>query len=421
MTSYRPRVLDEVLSRRLRSSGAVLLEGPKACGKTFTAEQRAASAVYLDIDEAALAALQVDPKLVLSGAAPQLVDEWQLDATRVWNHVRDEVNKRGKHGQFILTGSAVPEEDSLRHTGAGRVSRLQMRPMALSESGESTGEMSLAALMRGERPSAGPSALTVPGVAELVSRGGWPLNLSLSPEDASRANVDYLRNIAEVDINRVGPSRRDPTTAERVLLALARNTSMEHKVARIAKEVAGDAEASLARSTLYDYLPALARLQILELQPAWGTHLRSRTRLVTAERTHLVDPSLAAAALGAGPARLLADVRTLGLLFESMVVRDVRVYADLLDATVYHYRDSDQLEVDVIVQSRSGEWGAFEVKLGSGDPVDAAAANLRALAAKVETAKVGKPTVLGVITGTGYGYTRPEDGVVVVPIGHLGP
>lgn len=420
MLTYRPRLLDAVLAQRLNSSGAVLLEGPKACGKTFTAEQVAASSVYLDVDEAARAAMQVDPRLVLGGAAPQLVDEWQLDATRVWNHIRDEVNRRGLPGQFILTGSSVPEDDARRHTGAGRFARLHMRPMSLFESGESTGEISLAALLRGERPAVGPSRLTVPDIADLIVRGGWPLNLRLSVADAAQANADYLRNIAEVDIGRVEQTRRDPVTAQRVLQALARNTAMEQKIARIANEVAGHtSDAPLARSTLYDYLPPLQRLMILEEQPPWSTHLRSRATLRKSPRTHLVDPSLAAAALGAGPARLLSDLNTLGLLFESLVVRDCRVYADLLDAVVHHYRDSDDREVDIIVQTRSGPWGALEVKLGSGQ-VDEAAKNLLEFSAKVDASKVGAPAVLGVVTSTGYGYTRP-DGVVVVPIGHLGP
>lgn len=418
--AYLSRVLDSVLRERLRSSGAVLLEGPKACGKTFTAEQVAASSVYLDVDEQALAALQVDPSLVLGGAAPQLVDEWQLDATRVWNHVRSEVNRRRAPGQFVLTGSSVPDDDLRRHTGAGRFARLRMRPMSLFESGASTGQMSLSALLRGERPAAGASTLTVADVAELVVRGGWPMNLDLSVAAAARANTDYLRNIAEVDVGRVEQTRRDPATAHRVLRALARNTAMEQKLARVAAEVSGDgAEGALARSTLYDYLPALQRLMVVEEQPAWSTHLRSRATLRTAARTHFVDPSLAAAALGAGPERLLSDLNTLGLLFESLVVRDCRVYGDPLDADVHHYRDSDDREVDVVVATRDGSWAAFEVKLGGGQ-VDQAAENLLDFARKVDTDRVGEPAALGVITSTGFGYTR-DDGVVVVPIGHLGP
>ena len=414
---YLPRVLDAMVAERLTSSGAVLIEGPRACGKTFTAEQHAASALHLDRDDDAVAALAVDPALVLSGPAPQLVDEWQLAATTVWNHVRRQVDSRGRPGQFILTGSAVPDDDARRHTGAGRFARLRMRPMSLAESGHSTSAISLSALMAGERPTSPATDLTVSDVAELVVRGGWPLNLTVPTSAAARANADYLNAVAEVDLDRLG-TRRDPHLAHRLLRALARNTAMEQKVARLTAEASAEGD-PIARTTSYDYLAALGRLLVLEEQPAWSTHLRSRARLRRASRTHLVDPSLAAAALRAGPDRLLADLNTLGLLFESLVVRDLRVYGGPLDAEVCHYRDSSGAEVDVILQAADGAWGAFEVKLGSGD-VDAWAAKLLRFAADVDTSRVGEPAVLAVVTATGYGYTRP-DGVVVVPIGALGP
>lgn len=417
MTGYRHRVVDGLLRERLRSSGAVVLEGAKASGKTFTAEQHAASRIYLDQDDAALAALEVDPALALSGEPPQLVDEWQLQATRVWNHVRAQVNRRGVPGQYILTGSAVPVDDDRRHTGAGRFAHVRMRPMSLFESGESTGAMSLAALMTGERPTAPATELSVPDLADLIVRGGWPLNLRLSTAAAARANADYLRTIAEVDVPRVD-SRRGPQLATRLTGALARNTAMELKVARLVAAVSAQGD-PIARTTAYNYLAVLERLMLLEPQPAWSTHLRSRARLRTAPRAHLVDPSLAAAAMQAGPERLLGDVRTMGLLFESLVVRDLRVYADVLDAEVCHYRDSNDAEVDAVVQTRGGAWGAFEVKLGTGS-IDAWAAKLLKFAADVDTEKVGPPVVLAVVTGTGYGYTRP-DGVVVLPVGALGP
>jgi predicted AAA+ superfamily ATPase len=417
-TTYRARVLDGVLEQRLRSSGAVLLEGPKACGKTSTAQQVTASQVYLDTDYAANEAIRVDPGLVLTGDPPQLVDEWQLEATRVWNFVRGEVNRRGVPGQFVLTGSAMPEDDARRHTGAGRFARLMMRPMSLFESGESNGAMSLSALLSGQRPSAA-ATLQVPDIADLVVRGGWPLNLEMSVTAAGQANVDYLRSIAEVDISRVDGMRRDPLLVQRLLQALARNVGMEQKVARLAAEAEGE-DGSIARSTAYAFLSALRRLMVIEEQPPWSTHLRSRATLRTAARTHFVDPSLAVAALGAGRERLLADLNYLGLLFESLAVRDCRVYAGPLDATVHHHRDSDSLEVDLVVQCRDGRWGAFEVKLGGEQAVEDAAAGLLRFADKVDTDKIGQPAVLGVITAAGYGYTRKDD-VVVIPIGALGP
>ncbi|WP_454050990.1 ATP-binding protein [Cellulomonas sp. Marseille-Q8402] len=415
---YRTRVLDEVVAARLRSAGAVLLEGPKASGKTRTAQQHTASQVYLDTDDSARSALAVDPALVLDGAAPQLVDEWQLEATRVWNHVRSEVDRRGAPGQFVLTGSAVPDDDVARHTGAGRFARLTLRPMSLFETGDSTGEMSLGQLLRGGRPAARDPGTSVRDVTDALVRGGWPLHLGMDVADAARANVDYLRTVAEVDIPRLDGTRRDPARTSRFLQALARNTAMELRVTRLAADVdAGNG--LLARTTAYDYLAALRRLMVLDELPPWATHLRSRAVLRTSPRIHLSDPSLSAAALGAGTDRLLSDLNCLGLLFESLVVRDTRVYAEPLDARVHHYRDSDGLEIDLVVQTRDGAWGAFEVTLGPGQ-VDEAARHLLAFAAKVDTDRTGEPAVLAVITATGYGYTRP-DGVVVVPVGTFGP
>jgi predicted AAA+ superfamily ATPase len=418
-TPYKDRVMDGILQQRLRSSGAVLLEGPKACGKTFTAEQVTKSQVYLDIDEAARAALAVDPALVLAKSTPQLIDEWQADATRVWNWVRSEVNRRGLPGQFVLTGSSVPADDVHRHTGAGRIARLRMRPMSLFGSGESTGAMSLAALLAGDRPSSPDSPLSVGDVADLVVRGGWPLNLALTIPDAAQANIDYLRNIAEVDIRRLDGTQSDPARVHRFLHALARNVAMEQKIARLAAETDG-VDGPIARTTAYDILGALERLMVIEAQPPFATHLRSRATLNKASRTHFVDPSLAAAAMSASRESLLADLNTFGLLFESMAIRDLRIYVDPLGGSVHHYRDSDGLEVDAIVRTPSGAWGAFEVKLGTGQ-VDDAVETLKDFATKVATEKVGEPAVLGIITASGYGYTRPSDGIVVIPIGALGP
>lgn len=418
-TEYRPRIIDSVLAGRLGSAGAVVVEGPKACGKTFTAEQVARSRVYLDTDLAALEGIRIDPGLVLNGDAPELIDEWQIAGTLVWNYVRREVDRRQGAGQFILTGSAVPADDVVRHSGAGRFARLTMRPMTLFETGESNGVVSLAALMTGDRPAGPATDLSIPDIVHATVRGGWPRNQDLTVDQAARANTDYLANAAEVDIPRLDATFRDPSRIGRFLQALARNTAMEHKLARLVAETDADSEGPLARTTGADYQRALQRLMILETQPAWAPHLRSRTRLREAARTHFVDPSLAAAALAAGPDRWLADLRAYGFLFESLVVRDLRVYADPLDATVYHYRDASGLEVDAIVQTRAGSWGAFEVKLGA-TLVDEAAAHLLELAGKVDVARTGVPAVLGVITATPFGYTRP-DGVVVIPIGALGP
>ena len=416
--AYLPRVVDDVIAERLRSAGAVLLEGPKACGKTRSAQRIAASAIFLDLDEAAQAAIQIDPTLVLAGDPPQLIDEWQVEATRVWNHVRSQVDARQAPGQFILTGSSVPNDDVRRHTGAGRIARITMRPMSLFESRSSTGAMSLAALMAGERPTSQQTNMGVPDIAELIVRGGWPLIVDEPLPAAAQFTSDYVANICDVDASRVEGVRRDPHRVRRFLQSIARNVATEVKVARIAADVGSDDEA-LSRATVYDYLAVMRRLMVIEEQPPWAPHLRSRARLRQTSKMHFVDPSLATAALGAHPRNLLADLNYLGLLFESMVLRDARTYAQPLGASLYHYRDSDDLEVDLVMQTPSGTWGAFEVKLNP-TRVDAAAATLLRFANKIDTERVGQPTVLGVITATGYGYTR-ADGVVVIPVGALGP
>lgn len=418
MPEYRPRVIDAVLTDRLASAGAVLIEGPKACGKTFTAQQQAASSVYLDTNEQAVTALRLDPNIVLSGDPPQLVDEWQLEATRVWNYVRSQVDRQQRNGLYILTGSATPSDDPRRHSGAGRFARLTMRPMSLFESGDSTGEMSLRALLAGERPTAKATDLTIPRYAELVTRGGWPLNLTRSTAAAARANVDYVNTITEVDLPTIDPARRHPRLARRILQALARHTATEYVVSRITQEASTD-DSDVARTTVYDYLAPLERLMVLDPLDPWSTHLRSRARLRTRSRIQFCDPSIAVAALRTGPDQLLADLNFFGYLFEALVVRDLRVFADALDGTVHHYRDSDNVEVDAVVTTGDGRWAAFEVKLGQSD-IDTAANNLLAFAKKVDTSRVGEPTTLAVVTATGYGYTRP-DGVVVIPAGTLGP
>ncbi|MFM7253923.1 MAG: ATP-binding protein [Ilumatobacteraceae bacterium] len=418
MVAYLPRVVDALLAARLASAGAVLIEGPKACGKTFTAEQQAASRLYLDTDDGARVALGVDPSLVLSGDRPQLIDEWQLDATRVWNHVRAEVDRRQGSGLYILTGSATPPVDSRRHSGAGRFARLTMRPMSLYESGDSTGEMSLTALLDGHRPTARSTDATVSRFAELVVRGGWPLNLTRTIAAAAQANVDYLTTIADVDLPTIDPARRHPRLALRVLQSLARNTGMEYVVSRVARDASTD-DSDIARSTVYDYLAPLERLMLLDPLGAWSSHLRSRARLRTSPRVQFCDPSLAVAALRAAPGQLLADMQFFGHLFEALVVRDLRVYASVVDGTVQHYRDSDGLEIDAVVTAGDGRWAALEVKVGSGE-IDRAAENLLAFARKADTSRIGDPAALAVVTATGFGYTRP-DGVVVIPLAALGP
>lgn len=415
--AYLPRVIDGELRARLGAAGAVVIEGPKACGKTETARRCAASAVLLDVDENARRAAAVDPSLVLDGPTPRLLDEWQIEPG-LWNQVRRAVDDRREPGQFVLTGSAVPADDVARHTGAGRFSFLRMRPMTLFETGHGNGAVSLAALLAGEPPRSDEPGLTVADLAGLVTAGGWPAQHGRPVADAARAARDYLQQIREVDVSRVAGSRRDPARIERLLRSLARNTATEVAITVLAID-AGGVDGTLDRHTVAEYLAILERLMVIEDQPAWAPHLRSRANLRSSPKRHFVDPSLAVAALGAGPERLLADLNLLGLLFESLVIRDLRVLAQPLDGRVFHYRDNYGVEADAVVQLADGRWGAFEIKLGAGLVDEGAAALLRFRDA-IDTRKSGEPAILGVIAGTGFGYVRP-DGIAVIPAGALAP
>jgi uncharacterized protein len=415
--AYQPRVVDAELAARLTATGAVVIEGPKACGKTATARQVAASEVLLDVDANARRAIDIDPALVLAGPVPRLIDEWQIEPA-IWNHIRRAVDERGVPGQFILTGSSVPADDVTRHTGAGRVTRLRMRPMTLAETGHSIASISLKALLHNAAPNSPDAGLTVTALAERVVAGGWPGLVGHSVSQAGQAVRDYLGEIRRVDVGRVDQSSRDPEKVGRLLRSLARNVATSATATTLATDVGGS-DGALKDDTVRDYLVALERLMIVENQPAWAPHLRSKSLLRQAPKRHFVDPSLAVAALGATPARLLEDLQWFGCLFESLAVRDLRVYAQAADAAVYHYRDNTGLEVDAIVQAADGRWAAFEVKLGQGQ-IDAAAATLRKFAERIDTAKSGPPQTLGVIVATGYGYRR-EDGIAVIPIGALAP
>lgn len=414
---YQPRVVDDELRQRLAAMGAVVIEGPKASGKTETARQVAASEVLLDVDENARQAVGVDPGLVLEGETPRLLDEWQLEPA-IWNHVRRTVDERSAPGQFILTGSAVPADDVTRHTGAGRITRLRMRPMSLYEVDRSLGRISLAELLADEPARSSDSRLTVADLAREIAIGGWPGLRGLEGPAALDAVRGYLDEIRRVDVSRVDGTRRDPNRVGRLLQSLARNVATPAAISTLAKDTAEFGEA-VNRDTVSDYLDVLGRLMVIEDQPAWGAHLRSKYVLRSAAKRHFVDPSLAVAALRASPERLLQDLNLFGLLFESLVIRDLRIYAQAADAQVFHYRDSDGLEVDAIVQVAGGPWAAFEIKLGPGQ-VDASAASLLKFAKRIDTEKCGEPTALGVIVGTGYGYAR-DDGVMVIPIGAMRP
>lgn len=413
--AYQPRLADTELALSLAATGAVVLEGPRACGKTATARQQAASEVLLDVDTAARETVRVDPSLILEGPVPRLIDEWQLEPA-IWNHIRRAVDDRRTPGQFILTGSAVPTDDITRHTGAGRITRVRMRPMTLSETGHSNGTISLADLLNGDQPRCPDPGLTVPDLAERIAVGGWPGHLVRDLDQSLRTNRDYLDEVRRVDIERVDGVRRDPNRVGRLLRSLARNVATYATATKLAAEAAG-ADEALQNNTVSEYLDALGRLMIVEDQLAWAPHLRSRSVLRSGPKRHFIDPSLAVAALRSTPARLLRDMNLLGFLFESLVIRDLRVYAQASDAQIFQYRDNTGLEVDAIVECADGRWIALEVKLGPGQ-VDTSAKNLRRFADRVDTSKSGEPVLLGVVVGFGFGYVR-EDGVAVIPIGAL--
>ena len=414
---YLPRIVDTELTELLGAAGAVLVEGPRASGKTATALQAAASAVLLDVDENARRMVGVDPAAVLAGDTPRLIDEWQVEPA-IWNHVRRAVDRRGASGQFILTGSAVPADDLTRHTGAGRFIRLRLRPLSLYESGRASGEISLRRLLDGETQRSPRTALSIAEVAELVCAGGWPGHIGKPLPAILRANRGYLDDIRRADVSRVSGGARDPVKVGRLLQSLARNVATPVALTKLAAEVGGEGQ-TLKAETAAEYLDALERLMVVEPQPAWSPHLRSRATLRQAPVRHFVDPSLAAAALRVAPDRLTADLELLGLLFESLVVRDLRIHAQAADARVFHYREKDGLEVDAVVEAADGRWAAFEIKLGE-RWVEDGARNLRRLAGRMEHSDHGPPAALAVIVPTGYGSLRPGD-VGVVPIGALGP
>jgi len=423
VVDYVPRIADGQLTDRLAALGALVIEGPKACGKTATARQRAASEVLLDVDVDAVRAVAIDPRLVLDGPVPRLLDEWQREP-RVWDAVRRAVDDRSAPGQFILTGSATPNDDVPRHSGAGRISVMRMRPMSLFEQGHSSGEVSLAALMSGDAPGASRCELDLRGYTERIVVGGWPQLLGADSATAMQFVRDYLGTIVEHDIDVVSGARRDPRLVRRFLHAYAQLTAHPARLSTIIdrardEEVAPDDDSARGptRWSADPYLRALRRMMIVDEVDAWSPSLRSRSRLMSVPKRHLVDPSLAAGLMECSPGRLLGDLNTLGYLFESLATRDLRIYAEAQGGHVFHYRERDgDLEVDLVVEQPGGGWAGFEVKLG-GDLVDEAAAALSRLA----TTRVARaPSALAVITGTEYGYRRP-DGVWVIPLGCLGP
>ena len=424
MSRYRPRIVDNQLERMLRRIGAVLVQGPKWCGKTTTAEQKAASIIYLD-DPSKQKLFQqtaeLNIKALLQGDTPRLMDEWQL-VPQLWDAVRFEVDHRKAEGQFILTGSAVPpDSDEIHHTGTGRFARLTMRTMSLQESGDSTGSVSLQSLFEKnvEQPI-GVSNIDIDRLAFLICRGGWPNSVGKKEEDALDLAYDYYNVVVESDISRVDGVRRNAEMARRLTRSLARHQGAQVSLENIRKDMSLNDEHMLGESSFAQYMSALKSIFVVDDMAAWNPNLRSKTAIRTSDTRYFNDPSIATSALGVSPADLTRDLNTMGLLFETLAVRDLRVYADALNGKVYHFRDKSGLECDAVIHLRNGNYGLVEIKLGGNMLIEDGAKTLKTLAEKIDTSHMNEPSFMMVLTGIGDYPFRRNDGVYVIPIGCLG-
>lgn len=422
MKNYRNRIADNILKRKLEGKGAVVIEGPKWCGKTTTAEQIAKSVLYMDnpANKAQnIIISETNPKLLLRGKTPRLIDEWQI-APKLWDAIRFEVDHRGELGQFVLTGSAVPADThEITHSGTGRFTWLMMRPMSLYESGESNGTVSLKEMFEGKEEIEGYAALTLERLAFVVCRGGWPQAIGMRDEIALDQAIDYYTAVVHSDINRADNIEKNPERVKRLMRSIARNQGSQVPNTVLVQDVKNNDETSINEETVATYLKALRKIFVIEDMPAWNPNLRSKTAIRSSDTRYYIDPSIAVAALGLGPDDLINDLHTFGFLFETLCIRDLRIYADSLDGQVYHYRDKDGQECDAVIHLRNGKYGLIEIKLGGDTLIEEGARNLKAMEAKIDTDKMNIPSFLMVLTGVGnYAYRR-KDGVFVVPIGSL--
>lgn len=419
---YMPRIADKMLERRLMGVGAVLIQGPKWCGKTTTAEQHSRSVIYMDNPDTLQQNFElanISPKKLLDGATPRLIDEWQL-APQLWDAARFEVDHRGDMGQFIFTGSAVPADLSkVHHTGTGRFAWLTMRTMSLFESGDSNGGVSLGKLFDAGTEVFAENTLGIDQLAWLICRGGWPQSTTVSKSVALDMAYRYYEAVVNSDVSRVDDVRRNPERTKRILRSLARHQGTQVTVETICADIEKNDAAAATRQTITSYIEALKKIFVLEDSVAWNPNLRSKTAIRTSDTRYFADPSIGVAALGVGPKDLVNDLNTMGLFFESMCVRDLRVYADVLDGMVYHYRDGSGLECDAVVHLRNGSYGLVEIKLGGDNNIEQGARTLKALAAKIDTDRMKAPSFLMVLTGTARYAMRRQDGVLVVPVGCL--
>lgn len=437
MNGYKNRVADRQLAEKLEAFGAVLIEGPKYCGKTTLASQQAGSILSMaDTDTLGqnLALARTNISRLLAGAPPRLIDEWQI-APQFWDAVRNEVDKRNEDGQFMLTGSAVPpkpkkdengniiEEENIHHTGTGRISRLRLRTMSLWESEDSTGDVSLEELFINPDTVDGVSDIDLDRLAYLTCRGGWPKAVLKKSEKAALAQAfDYYDSVVSNDIKRVDDIDRDEELTKRIMRSYARNQGTQATVGTILADIKSNGDERMSDSTVYSYIKALKEIFVIEDSIAWNPNLRSKTAIRTSDTRYFIDPSIATAALGMGPKDLINDMETFGFIFETLAIRDLRVYADALDGKVYHYRDKNNLECDAVIHLRNGSYGLVEVKIGGAELIKEGAESLKTLSSKIDSTRMKTPSFMMVLTGIGkFAYKRPEDGVLVVPIGCLKP
>lgn len=423
MVKYKQRIADVLLERKLAGKGAVLIDGPKWCGKTTTARQIARS--ELDLGDSSVltnakTALQVNPSMLTNGNTPRLIDEWQT-IPQLWDIVRSEVDKRQSFGQFVLTGSSVPpEQEEIQHSGTGRIARVSMRPMSLWESGESTGMVSLADLFEDKPLEPQSNPLNLEKIAFLICRGGWPQATFLTGDIALDQARDYYEAIYKTDIHRVDHTRRNSNRTRLLLRSYARHQGQAVSLKRLSDDIKENDNMSITYETVSDYVDALKKLFVIEDMPAWNPNLRSKSAIQVSDTRYFTDPSIAAAALYVGPGDLINDLKAMGMFFESMAVRDLRVYANALDGEVFHFRNAEGLECDAVLHRRNGTYGLIEIKLGGAELIDKGAETLCRLADKINTDKMPKPTFKMVLTAVGeYSYRRPQDDVWVVPIGVL--
>ena len=422
MARYKQRIADRILQRKILGKGAVLIEGPKWCGKTTTAKQLAKS--FLDLGDSAIlkqstALIDISPQTLLKGDTPRLIDEWQA-LPSIWDSIRSEVDRRGEPTQFILTGSSVlPEADETIHSGTGRFATIKMRPMSLYESGESTGTVSLKELFECDSIEVQQNDLELEDIAYLTCRGGWPWATLISREVALDQAFEYFDSVVKKDILRVDKVKRSAERAKLLLRSYARNISQQVSYGTIRKDMLSNDASTLDEDTVADYIKALKKLFVIEDLAAWNPNIRSKAAIRTSDTRHFVDPSIGTAALGLGPQDLINDLKSFGFFFEDMVVRDLRVYAEALDGELYYYRDSNGLECDTVLHRRNGSYALLEVKLGGEQNIEEGAMSMISLAKNIDTDKTPSPSFMAVIVGVGqYAYQR-KDGVYVIPIGCL--